>query len=306
MFRIVDAAAVGAVILFAVSIPGAHGAVAEGTRIAVAVSSNAPAFDEAVASFRTALGEDGSLVFLVQLDKREPPKSLIGGARARVAVAFGSRAAEALALSDPDVPLVVTMVLTTDAAGTVKPQQLVSTVSLSVNPASILTKLKIAFPDRKRLAVLLSPNTSPLRSELVALALRLGYVLEVVECSGPRDVLGAFAALRGRVDFVWCLPDSDLFPSAAIPPILLASIKNQLPVIGFSEGLVRAGAAVGFYPDYADIGVQTADMVKRYLAKQSVSRLESPHKIRMAVNDRVLHILGIERPKLTSEAIVIR
>jgi putative ABC transport system substrate-binding protein len=115
-----------------------------------------------------------------------------------------------------------------------------------------------------------------------------------------------FAALRGRVDFVWCLPDNNLFPSAAIPPIILASIRNQLPVIGFSEGFVRAGASVGFYPDYADIGVQTAETVKRYLSRQEVSRVEAPRKVRMAVNDRVLRILGVERPNLSSEVLVIR
>jgi putative ABC transport system substrate-binding protein len=294
------------VLLFALSIPYACGAGVDGPQIAVAVSSNAPAFGEAVAAFRTALGDDGALVFLVQLDNRQPSKSLIGAARPRVAVAFGSRAFEALATSDPAVPLVVTMVLSPDAARHAKHPQLVSTVSLFVSPASILTKLKSAFPDRKRLAVLLSPNSTPLRPELAALTLRLGYVLEIVECSGPRDVLAAFAALRGKVDFVWCLPDSDLFPSAAISPILLASIRNQLPVIGFSEGFVRAGAVVGFFPDYADIGVQTAEMVKRYLSRQEISRMEAPRKIRMAVNDRVLRILGIERFKLSNEVLIIR
>jgi ABC-type uncharacterized transport system substrate-binding protein len=77
-------------------------------------------------------------------------------------------------------------------------------------------------------------------------------------------------------------------------------------VIGFSEGFVRAGATVGFYPDYADIGAQTAETVKRYLSDQEVSRVEAPRKMRMAVNDRVLRILGIERPKLSEEMLVIR
>jgi putative ABC transport system substrate-binding protein len=291
-----------AVALGALSIPSR--ASMEGQQIAVAVSSNAPAFEEAVGAFKTALGEDSAQMFFVQLDNKEPSKSLFGAARPRVAVAFGSRAFEAFAVSDPAVPLLVTMVLSNDSLA--KPQQLVSTVSLSVSPASILSQLKSAFPGRKRLAVLLGPGSSSLRAELSALAQRLGYVLEVVECAGPRDVLEAFGALRGRVDFVWCLPDSNLYPAAAIPPILLASIRNQLPVIGFSEGFVRAGAAVGFYPDYAEIGIQTAESVKRYLSRQELPRVESPRKVRMAVNDRVLRILGVERPNLSTQVLVIR
>jgi putative ABC transport system substrate-binding protein len=294
-----------ATLLFALFVHCACGAVASGAQIAVAVSSNAAAFEEALGAFRTALGNDGALVFMVQLDEKEPSKSLIG-AKPRIAVAFGSRASDALATSDPAVPLVVTMVLATDTTEPANPQQLVSTVSLSISPALILTKLKSTFPGRKRLAVLLGPNSTSLRFELATLALRLGYVLEVVECVGPRDVLAAFASLRGRVDFVWCLPNSNLFPSAAIPPMLLTSIRNQLPVIGYSEGFVRAGAAVGFYPDYADIGVQTAEAVRRYLSKQDISRVEAPRKIRMAVNDRVLRIFGIERPKLSNEVLIIR
>ena len=77
-------------------------------------------------------------------------------------------------------------------------------------------------------------------------------------------------------------------------------------MIGFSEGFVRAGATIGFYPDYADIGVQTAEAVKRYLSDQGASKLEAPRKIRLAVNERVLRILGIDRPNLTSDALVVR
>jgi len=295
-----------ALMLLAFSLPRSCGAATDGAQVAVVVSSTAPALEEAVGAFKTALGEDSALIFFVQLDNKDPSKSLMGAGRPRVAVAFGSRAFETLASSDPSVPLLVTMVLASESAGHVKPQQLISTVSLSVSPASVLTQLKSAFPTRRRLAVLLGANSSSPRNELPALAQRLGYTLEIIECAGPHDVLEALAALRGRVDFVWCLPDNTLFPSAAIPPIILASIRNGLPLIGFSEGFVRAGAVIGFFPDYADIGAQTAATVKRYLANQELSPVEPPRKIRMAVNDRVLRILGIERPKLSNEVLVIR
>jgi len=281
------------------------GADVRGDQIAVAVSSTAPAFAEAVSTFRTSLGSHGSLVVIVPLDNRELARNN-AKERPRIAVAFGSRAAEAFATSDPGVPLVVSMVLANDFSGTIKPQQLVATLTLSLDHASILAKLKSTFPTRKKLAVLVSSDSGKLRNDLNSLALRLGYELEVIECSNLRDVLAAFATLRGRVDFVWCLPDSDLFPSVAIPAILLTSIRNELPIIGFSEGFVRAGAAVGFYPDYADIGVQTAETVRRYLAKQDILREQEPRKVRMAVNDRVLRILGVERPKLSNEVLVIR
>jgi len=294
-----------ALVLLAVSARYLSGAAIDDGQIAIAVSSNAPAIEEAVGAFKTALGGDSS-IFFVPLDQKDPSKSLFGAVLPRVAVAFGSRAFEALASADSSVPLLVTMVLASEAAGRAKFQRPVSIVSLSVNPASVLAQLKSAFPGRSRLALLLSPNSGALRNELSALAQRIGYALEIIECAGPREVFEALRSLRGRVDFVWCLPDNNLFPSAAIPPIILASIQNNLPLIGFSEGFVRAGAAVGFFPDYADIGVQTAETVKRYLANQEISPVEAPRRTRMAVNDRVLRVLGVDRPKLSNQVLVIR
>ncbi|MEO8659488.1 MAG: hypothetical protein ABI693_13525, partial [Bryobacteraceae bacterium] len=95
--------------LVVLSFPGSGGAIPN-TEIAVAVSSNAPAFKEALDAFMATLGNDGARVLVVQLDNAEPSKSLVGWARPRIAVAFGSRASEVISAFDPSVPLVVTMV----------------------------------------------------------------------------------------------------------------------------------------------------------------------------------------------------
>src|ERR1700738_2337712 len=108
-------------------LPRLYGASGEDTHIAVAVSSNAPAFEEAVAAFKMAMSGDGVQVLLVQLDDKDPDKELAGVARPRVAIAFGSRASQALDAADASVPLVISMVLANDAAPLIKPQQLVST-----------------------------------------------------------------------------------------------------------------------------------------------------------------------------------
>src|ERR1043165_5099492 len=89
-----------AILLLVIAIPGLSGASIDGGQIAVAVSSTAPALEEAVAAFKTAMGEDSGLVFFVSLDSKDPSKSPSSGTRPRVAVAFGSRAFEYLVSSD--------------------------------------------------------------------------------------------------------------------------------------------------------------------------------------------------------------
>src|SRR6185295_11903997 len=119
-----------AVMLFALLIPPTWCAGVDDPQIAVAVSSNAPAFEEAVAAFKTELGDDSARAFFVQLDNLDLSKNLISRGRPRLAVAFGSRAAESLAVSEPALPLVVSMVLAAEAPGPAKLKQRVSTVSL--------------------------------------------------------------------------------------------------------------------------------------------------------------------------------
>jgi ABC-type uncharacterized transport system substrate-binding protein len=49
------------------------------------------------------------------------------------------------------------------------------------------------------------------------------------------------------------------------------------------------------FPDYADIGRQSAEMALRVLrGEDRGAESESPHKIQVAVNQRVARLLGVE------------
>jgi ABC-type uncharacterized transport system substrate-binding protein len=58
---------------------------------------------------------------------------------------------------------------------------------------------------------------------------------------------------------------------------------------------VRAGAAAGIFPDYADLGRQSAEVALRLLrGEDHGAQSESPRKALVAVNQRVAHLLGVE------------
>ncbi|PYT20684.1 MAG: hypothetical protein DMG58_33540, partial [Acidobacteria bacterium] len=132
-------------------------------------------------------------------------------------------------------------------------------------------------------------NSAPLptRSQLQ------GFTVRVVECSGADQLLAALDSLKGQVDFVWCLPDGTLYNSATIKPLILASIEHRLPLIGFSENSTRAGAAVGIYPDFRDIGQQTGEVARQVLDGQPLHAPQGPRRLRVAVNQSVLRLLGL-------------
>lgn len=275
-------------------------------RVAVVMGAAAPAYQEAIRAFRATLGQAARLS-LHESEGEQAKASLdyLRQTEPNVAVAFGSQAMEALATARLHIPVIATMVLDPDGARE-SGQKPVSTVSLFVPPATVLSNLRALFPKYRRLGVVFSSLSGLSGAELQALGQRLGYMLQPILCSGPREVIESFSAFRGQVDMVWCVPDSTLFPPAAVGPMLIASIRSSLAVLGFSESFVRAGAVAGFYPDYADIGAQTAEFTLRLLAGQELPARVTPRKVRAAINDRVLRVLGLERPRVSGEVLIIR
>jgi len=118
--------------------------------------------------------------------------------------------------------------------------------------------------------------------------------VQIVDLSKPEELLTAVRSLKGRVDLVVCLPDGTLYNSATVKPLILAALESHLPIVGFSQNFVRAGAALGVYPDFRDIGAQTAEIAQKQLAGQPAGPVEGPRKLVVGVNQRVMRLLGLE------------
>jgi putative ABC transport system substrate-binding protein len=116
----------------------------------------------------------------------------------------------------------------------------------------------------------------------------------VVDCDGPGALLKAIAALKGKVDFLLCFPDPDLYNAVTIKPLVMAALESRLPIVGFSPAFVRAGAAAGIYPDYRETGRQTAEMALRMLRGEDRGGDEGPRRIQVAVNQRITRLLGMD------------
>ncbi len=114
-------------------------------------------------------------------------------------------------------------------------------------------------------------------------------------------------ALRSQIEFLICLPDSKIFNKTTVEPLILASLEHKLPLVGFSASFARAGAAVGVYPDFADLGHQAAALAERCIGNSASLHDEYPRRAAISVNERVLHLLGRDyRARQGEEVVVIR
>lgn len=270
--------------------------------ILVVVRMGPPAYHQVLEGFRAGIGAGTSVpqVTLVDLSSKDRGDGLarvLASPSLRAVVSVGPEALEAMQGGTGKIPWISTLVLQSDAvngAGSGVKARPVATLSLDVPIEAVMRELHRAFPDKTRIGVLRnSRKPGPPVAVLQAAAKTAGFSIVMTECSRPEDLLESFQSLRNRVDFVWCIPDSDLYTGATVRSLLMSSIRNRIPIIGFSESFVQSGAVLGVYPDFEAVGRQTADLVRKYLSGSPVPSSEKLKSVRACLNLQVARLLGL-------------
>jgi ABC-type uncharacterized transport system substrate-binding protein len=289
--------------LIALALTPAVAALADATvdpasTIAVVTSSRVAAYTEALQGLRLELGPEQKLA-VIDLDEAGVSLSQeLSKLDPRLVVTVGSAATRATTEAASSVPFLVTMVVRSQKgasrAAPGREQRGIGVVSLDLPFGAVLREIHALFPDRTRIGVIYSKASSGLdESALQSEAAGQGFALKAVSCKGPEDVVDALVSLKRTADIVWCPPDGALFNATTVKPLIMASLRHQMLIIGFSEGFVRAGTALGVYPDFEAIGRQTGMAVRQYLNQGVLPGEQAASDARVAVNERVLRLLGV-------------
>ena len=267
------------------------GASAAHAAVLVAYESGVEAYAEALEGLKEVLGPGGVQVLDLRTAGNEPElPRLLAARNVRIVVAMGSQALAAVRSHNAAVAVIATMVFrSNDLAG------IIGHVDVEVPLSSLLAEIRALLPQHRRVGIIRSRGPRGQTLEAIeGAARREGFIAVVVDCDGPANLLRLVGELKGTVDFLLCFPDADLYNSVTIKPLILATLQQRLPVVGFSPAFVRAGAVVGIYADYRDVGRQTAEMVLRAARGEEQGGEEAPRKLHAAVNQRVARLLGIE------------
>lgn len=252
------------------------------------------AYDEALAALTERLQAGGQ--GFVRANSADAASIERQGAGSEAAVAIGVGALRE-ALRRTDLPVVAAMCLRSQletAAAEAAPHRPISGVALDIAAADAAVEVRKLFPSVRRLGVLRGRGRGEPRSALQAAVERAGLSLELRECDGPAELVDAFVSMRPDADAVWCPADAELYSATTVKPLILASLKTRLAVVGFSSGIVRAGAAAGLLPDFRAIGERAADLVLAATPPRGRLAIEECPRYRVAVNRRVLRILGLK------------
>lgn len=158
--------------------------------------------------------------------------------------------------------------------------------------------LKLTMPeDRRRVGVVLGPDSLDMQASLTKAAADYGLELRVKRVREWDEVGPAVETLAGDIDVLLAVPDPLVFNRDNLYGILLTSYAAGVPVMGYSETLVKSGAMLGLYTTVADMARQLAHISSEFIT----DRHTLPPAMRSAyfeigVNRSVARSLGIEVP----------
>ena len=171
-------------------------------------------------------------------------------------------------------------------------------------PGRMLNLIRAAFPRISRVALVASQNLLPQVPKIEALAAERDLQLTVEKIRQESDVGPAVERLVRRGTVLVALPDGIVHNANTVQPLLLIAYRNGVPVVGYSESYLRAGAALAVYSTAEQIAQQAVEMVKSFLDGKSLPAIQSPRYFSVGVNRAVATSMDLNIP--TAEELTIQ
>lgn len=263
--------------------------------VVVLSSDRLPAYQAPVAAFEAALGRPVQ-VYQLDGDRKRALRvaEQLQGDRPELVFALGAKAAWLASTELPGVPLVHAAVL--DPARYGIEGAFVTGVGMELPPDLVLSQFQLFAPDVRRLGIIVwQGNKNPQIDQAIEAARRAGYEVVVRRVSRARDVRRGFANLRRQIDALWVLPDPVVVTPQNFRSLRDETLRARIPLLVYSEQLVRAGAFMCVAPDWDGVGRQAADLASRILAGTTAASVRpvAPDTPRVLVNADTVKALGL-------------
>ena len=265
------------------------------TEIAVIKSQDLPIYQQAYDGFKKVYtgkarefdlkGNPDESDEVVITIKENPPDMIL---------AIGLLAARVAKENFPQTPVIFCMVY--DPLRLSLSGDNISGISLETQPSDTFQRIRDFFPQAKWVGVLYDPKkTGKMVSQAIGTAQKFGFSLIPEEVNSAKLLPDALRAIQNKIDLLWMIPDSTVVTAESIDFIFMTALQSNIPVISFSEDMVRKGAIIAITPDYRAVGEQAGHMAIEALKGKKTGKIpvSSASKIRTLVNPGIAKKIGI-------------
>lgn len=155
--------------------------------------------------------------------------------------------------------------------------------------------IRAILPRAQSFGALLSPQTQGLSVPLRSVAERFQFAPVLSTINGEGELFPQLMQVLPQVDAMLAIPDNNVLNRQTIRNFLLATYRNRVPVIGYSQSQVEAGVLASVFSTPAQIGQQGGEMVRQIL-KGTWPTPAYPRYFTVKVNNSVARSLNIALP----------
>lgn len=270
-----------------------HGALAGPQKVLIVASDDSRSTQEAIRAITDGLMHG----------QQEAPKLTVLGAEslqgasqaaAEVIVTLGVKAAEAVAATDRDTPVLALLIPRSAFERIVRrsnrEDRLFSAVFIDQPLKRQIELLRLALPGRDRIGVLIGPGSAEQFRPLQTLSRQRNLRIAFERVNAEEALFPALQRVLAESDVLFALPDPAVFNTQTLQNILLAAYRKEVPLIAFSPAYVRAGALLAVYSTPAQLGRQAAEILRR---DGPLPPSQYPRYFSVDVNPYVARSLGI-------------
>lgn len=159
-----------------------------------------------------------------------------------------------------------------------------------------LALLEALLPSKRRIGVIASRENETVLAELGAEAAHRGLSVNSAMVDLADELGPVLRRVMSDSDVMLLLPDAVVLGGGQIKNVLMAGYRMRVPVLGFSPGLVKAGAVAGVFSSPRQIGRQAGLMARRWLATGNLPASQYAQEFSIGINESVARSLGLSLP----------
>jgi ABC-type uncharacterized transport system substrate-binding protein len=165
-------------------------------------------------------------------------------------------------------------------------------------PASrTLGLVEAVFPQVRRVGLVLSAENGEVAKAFQQETERRRLSLKLERVASAEELAPALRSVLPEVDVLLLVPDAVAFHAGNARNVLLTTYRYRVPVVGFSQGLSKAGAVAAVYSSPAQIGRQGARMAMRWKPESGeLPPAQHAEEFSISFNPYVARSLGIVLP----------
>lgn len=225
----------------------------------------------------------------------------------RLVVAVGVRALETGLGADSPVPVLATLIPRESYEILVRQAGKRRTTALFIDQPleRQFELLRIALPERRRVAVLLGPDAAQRERSLRSTGEKYGMTVSVAQVTEAAALHETLQLLLPKADILLAVPDALVYGSANLRNVLRAAYGAGVPLAAFAPSYVKAGALLALFSTPAQVGRQTLEMAQGILSG-SLPPPQYPHEFQIETNAYIRRTLGLDLADDTALADALR